>query len=92
MAHFHGLPGNWEAVLVVGNLGEAARELKPVAPSRTTGERSKFNCGLQASCKHRACAAMSPYPPKCTAAAEKWLRFCISAEYGGTRVHDRGGS
>jgi hypothetical protein len=27
-----------------------------------------------------------------TATAENWLRACISAEYGGTRIDDRGGS
>jgi hypothetical protein len=31
-------------------------------------------------------------PPKCTPAAENRLGACISAEYGGTRVRNRGGS
>jgi hypothetical protein len=68
--------------LVVGNVREAARELKSVAPPRTTGERAKFDCGLQASCKHRASAAMSPVPPKCSGS---WANLARSPHFGGTR-------
>jgi hypothetical protein len=31
-------------------------------------------------------------PPKCTSMAQIWVATCISVEYGGTRVHNRGGS
>ena len=30
--------------------------------------------------------------PKRTAQAENWIAICISAEHGGTRVRNRGGS
>jgi hypothetical protein len=31
-------------------------------------------------------------PPKCTVAAENWPGAGVSADYGGIRVHNRGGS
>ncbi len=31
-------------------------------------------------------------PPKCMVAAENWLGAGVSAEHGGMRVHNRGGS
>jgi hypothetical protein len=67
----------------------------PTAPSpmtRTSSPRAGESSRLQAFCKHRASTAFHPVPPKCTAAAQNWLGPCISAEYGGTRVHNRGGS
>jgi hypothetical protein len=47
-------------------------------------------------CKHSASIALPQrchrVPPKCTAMAQIWVAACISAEYGGTRIHNRGGS
>jgi hypothetical protein len=52
--------------------------------------------GIGSGCKRSASIALPRrchrIPPKCAAAAENWLRSCISAERGGTRVHNRGGS
>jgi hypothetical protein len=52
--------------------------------------------GELSRCKHSASIRLPQrryrVPPKRTAAAENWLEACISAEYGGTRVHNRGGS
>ena len=47
---------------------------------------------LQAFCKHQASPRCHRVLPKCTAVAENRLGVCISAECGGTRVHNRGGS
>jgi hypothetical protein len=47
-------------------------------------------------CKRSASIGLPPrchhVPPQCTVAAENWLGAGVSAEHGGMRVHDRGGS
>jgi hypothetical protein len=47
---------------------------------------------LQAFCKHRASAAMSPCSAQMHGRGRNWLRFCIPTEYRGTRASNRGGS
>ena len=49
-------------------------------------------CGCKRSASIELPQGCHRVPPKCTVAAENWLEACISAEYGGTRVHIRGGS
>ena len=69
---------------------------RPFFMAFLTMEGVSVRLGIGSSCKRSASIALPRrchrVPPKCTAAAENWLRSCISAEYGGTRVHNRGGS
>jgi hypothetical protein len=47
---------------------------------------------LQAFCKHRFRGDVTVFRLNAAAEGIFQLGICISAEYGGTRVHNRGGS
>src|SRR6266487_3559101 len=49
---------------------------------------NRLGCKRSASIGHRP--RCHRVPPKCTVAAENWPGAGVSAEYGGTRVHNRG--
>ncbi len=70
--------------------GSGTRARRAVACVRSVGRatvssyKRSASIGLPQRCRR--------VPPKCTVAAENWPGAGVSAEQGGMRVHNRGGS